>query len=76
MGFTAGGNSEDDEPKPEDDGTGMMDTGAALADAAPAGTTPGMETRAGSKRGVFWILAGLVVTGVVAGYDWWRKLPK
>lgn len=31
---------------------------------------------AGSKRGVFLILAGLVVTGLVAGYSWLRSLPK
>jgi len=32
--------------------------------------------KGGSKRGIVWILAGLVVTGLVAGYSWLRKLPK
>ena len=42
---------------------------ASLADAADA-------TRAHSKRGVFWILAGLVIVGVAAGYKWWKDLPR
>jgi len=29
-----------------------------------------------SKRGVFWILAGLVVTGIAAGYKWLKDLPR
>ncbi len=31
---------------------------------------------AGPKRGIVWILAGLVLTGLVAGYSWLRRLPK
>jgi hypothetical protein len=27
-------------------------------------------------RGIFWILAALVVTGIVAGYSWLKGLPK
>jgi hypothetical protein len=27
-------------------------------------------------RGILWILAGLVVTGAVAGYEWWRRLAR
>jgi hypothetical protein len=30
----------------------------------------------GRRRGVFWILAALVMTGLVAGYSWLRGLPK
>jgi hypothetical protein len=30
----------------------------------------------GSKRSIILILAGLVVTGVAAGWSWLRKLPK
>lgn len=29
-----------------------------------------------SRRGVFLLLAGLVVTGIAAGYNWVRSLPK
>jgi hypothetical protein len=32
--------------------------------------------RKGSKRGIFWILGGLVVTGIAAGYRWLKGLPK
>jgi hypothetical protein len=34
------------------------------------------STTAGSKRGIILILAGLVAIGVVAGWNWARKLPK
>lgn len=27
-------------------------------------------------RGIFWILGGLLVTGLVAGYAWVRGLPR
>ena len=30
----------------------------------------------GRRRGVFWILATLVVTGLVTGYSWLKGLPK
>ena len=30
----------------------------------------------GSKRGIILILAGLVATGIAAGWNWARKLPK
>jgi hypothetical protein len=32
--------------------------------------------RTPGKRGIFWILAGLVATGLAAGYSWWKGLPK
>lgn len=32
--------------------------------------------KAGSKKSVILILAGLVVTGLVAGWEWVRRLPK
>jgi hypothetical protein len=31
---------------------------------------------AGRRRGIFCILAALVLTGLVAGYSWLRGLPK
>lgn len=34
------------------------------------------DGKARSKRGVILILAGLVVAGIVAGYNWARSLPK
>jgi hypothetical protein len=27
-------------------------------------------------KGIYWILAGLVVTGILAGYNWLRHLPR
>ena len=42
---------------------------ASSADAADA-------ARAHSTRGIFWILAGLVIVGVAAGYKWWKDLPR
>lgn len=30
---------------------------------------------AASKGGIILVLVGLVVTGLVAGYRWWRALP-
>ena len=29
-----------------------------------------------SKRGIFLLLGGLVVAGIVAGWNWMRGLPK
>jgi hypothetical protein len=29
-----------------------------------------------SKKGVYWILGGLVVTGIAAVWNWVRGLPK
>jgi len=29
-----------------------------------------------SKRGIVWILAGLALTGLIAGYSWLRGLPR
>jgi hypothetical protein len=34
------------------------------------------QEAARSKKGVYWILAGLVLAGLAAGYRWWRDLPK
>jgi hypothetical protein len=36
----------------------------------------GMVGRSHSKRGILWILAGLVILGVTAGYKWWKELPR
>ncbi|MBN1319864.1 MAG: hypothetical protein JXA87_03390 [Thermoleophilia bacterium] len=52
--------------------------------AEQAGTRADPETGAAvsemgaprSKRGVFLLLAGLVVAGIAAGYNWARGLPK
>lgn len=63
MGWTAG-SSTDDEKRPSD--TGAETAGASSAAAG----------RTGSKKGVILILAGLVVTGLVAGWEWLRRLPK
>jgi hypothetical protein len=41
---------------------------------APGGD--GAAAQTGSKQGIYWILAGLVVTGIAAGYNWWKGLPK
>jgi len=43
-------------------------TGNAELEGATAGST--------SKKSVYLILAGLVVTGVAAGWSWLRRLPK
>jgi len=32
--------------------------------------------KTGSKKSIILILAGLVVTGALAGWDWIRRLPK
>jgi hypothetical protein len=50
----------------------MGKSGAEKADAGSGAGRGGAK----SKRGIAWILAGLVVTGLVAGYSWLRKLPK
>lgn len=70
---------------------GMHDTGDETAEAAgTAGLGTETETdtsaeaggassgvgKAGSRRGVLLILAGLVVAGIAAGYNWARSLPK
>jgi hypothetical protein len=28
------------------------------------------------NRGIYWILGGLVITGILAGYNWLRSLPR
>lgn len=38
------------------------------------GRTGASEEHGG--RGILWILGGLVVTGLVAGYAWIRGLPR
>lgn len=64
----AGGSTSDDSTggSTRIDGTGI---GGATSGGTGSGGT-------GSKRGVFLILAGLVVTGLAAGYSWLRGLPK
>lgn len=37
----------------------------------------GEEKPAGHKRNsIYWILGGLVITGIAAGWSWLRRLPK
>jgi hypothetical protein len=56
-----------------------------MTDEATAGTKPGRGATVGgpgtgqkarSKRSVYWILGGLVITGILAGYNWLRQLPR
>ena len=54
-------------------GGGTRIDGTGIGGDTSGGTRSGGS---GSKRGVFLILAGLVVTGLVAGYSWLRGLPK
>jgi hypothetical protein len=35
-----------------------------------------MVARSRSKHGIFWILAGLLILGATAGYNWWKELPR
>ena len=34
------------------------------------------EEPAKSKKGILLILLALVLTGLAAGYSWWRDLPR
>ena len=36
----------------------------------------GSEPRAPSRKSIYWILAGLVIAGILAGYNWLRSLPR
>ena len=54
-----------------DRGEGAAETGESIDTAVDA-----EAGKAGSKRTVLFILAGVVVTGLAAGYSWIRKLPK
>jgi len=63
MGWSAG-SSADDEKRP---------SGESVRDEKPS---TALSSRAASKKGVILILAGLVVTGLVAGWEWLRRLPK
>lgn len=63
MGWKAGPSAKD-EPRPA--GAGEQ--------SGEASTGPAKKT--GSKKSVILILAGLVVTGLVAGWEWVRRLPK
>lgn len=52
-----------------------------MADRATVGTssmTPGTgdEQKARSKGCIYWILGGLIVAGILAGYNWLRQLPR
>jgi hypothetical protein len=44
------------------------------------GGTASLEPRPGSPdrsdRSIYWILGGLVITGILAGYQWLRSLPR
>jgi hypothetical protein len=46
------------------------------AGAPQSDTPPGAAGARKPQRGVYVILAGLVVTGVVAGWKWLKGLPK
>lgn len=65
-------------PRPD---KGFNDT-AETAEQVDTGADPETGTAASemgtssSKRGVFLLLAGLVVAGIAAGYNWARGLPK
>jgi len=63
MGWNAG-TSADDDTKPSGAGQETMQASAGAA------------KKTGSKKSIILILAGLAVTGLVAGWDWVRKLPK
>jgi hypothetical protein len=52
---------------------GSTGGGTMIGGDASGGTRSGGT---GSRRGVFLILAGLVATGLVAGYSWLRGLPR
>jgi hypothetical protein len=62
MGWTAG---DSDESSVREDGA-----------AATTGKTDAGTQKAGSKRGIWLILGGLVVTGAAAGWSWLRRLPR
>lgn len=53
---------------------------ASQVEAAEAATgngeLEGATARSTSKKSVYWIMAGLVVTGVAAGWSWLRGLPR
>ena len=64
MGWTAG---------PENDKEAPGAAKPAGAQATPSGTDkPDRKV----DQSVWWILGGLVVTGVVAGWRWVRSLPR
>jgi len=51
-------------------------TDRAKADRGSMTPGTGTEQKVRSKRGVYWILGGLIVTGLLAGYNWLRQLPR
>ncbi len=51
----------------------MKEANKTTGSAAPQAPRP--ETQ-GRSRGVYWILGGLVITGIFAGYNWLRSLPR
>jgi len=67
MGWTPGA--------PDEQGT-PDELGRPAADSVGPGTGEPARTTPASKKGVILILAGLVVTGMIAGWDWLRKLPR
>lgn len=74
MSWTAGTSGESGAG--EDGGIGAENTGEKAAEAISPGFKAAGSKTAGSKRGIILILAGLVVTGVAAGYHWLKDLPK
>lgn len=56
------------------EGTKTMGSGAPQGSAAPQAPRPEPQTR--SRRSIYWILGGLVIAGILAGYNWLRSLPR
>ncbi|GEM_PF-1289367 len=63
MGWRAGTNDRDD-------------SGEAAGAQASVATTPVETKDTASKRNVYLLIGGLVVTGIVAGWNWVRGLPR
>jgi len=47
-----------------------------MADQAKSGDGDQQPGDKSGKRGIVLILAGIVVTGIIAGYSWLKGLPK
>jgi hypothetical protein len=73
MGWKAGTKSDSDKVEEPAVSTAAEEPEAG---APQSDTKPGVAGALKSKRGVYVILAGLVVTGVVAGWKWLKGLPK
>ena len=47
-----------------------------MADQTKSGDGDQQLAEKSGKRGIVLILAGIVVTGIIAGYSWLKGLPK